>query len=350
MDLMNTVVNAVENGWVPDALVRKGAAKLSKGRLQADHRLAEDKVLEDLRTGPIATHTDEANDQHYELPAAFFEKCLGPRLKYSCAYFADPQTTLGDAEVAMLEKYIERAGLVNGQRILELGCGWGSLSLFMAEKLPESEIVVVSNSNSQREFIQGRAKQAGFTNLTVITANMLDFDPANHEQSAPFDRAISIEMFEHMHNYAELLRRVSTWLKPDGALFVHIFCHRTLFYKYVAEGSSNWMAKYFFTGGTMPSFDLFEHFDEHLKVVEKTWLSGQHYERTANAWLDNMDATKAELMPVFEATYGEDHKKWWQRWRMFHIGVAEMFGYDRGRQWGVGHFLFKPAGKTDASR
>lgn len=343
MDLMSTVVNAVENGWVPDVLVRKGAAKLSKGRLEADHSLNADQVLEDLRNGPIATHTDEANDQHYELPAAFFEKCLGPRLKYSCASFDDPKMGLGDAEVAMLEQYLIRAELRDGQRILELGCGWGSLSLFMAEKLPNSEIVVVSNSNSQREYIQARAALFGFFNLTVITANMLDFDPANHQQAAPFDRVVSIEMFEHMHNYAELLRRVSTWLKPDGALFVHIFCHRSLFYKYVAEGSSNWMAKYFFTGGTMPSFDLFERFDDDLKVVKKTWLSGQHYERTANAWLANMDACKAELMPVFEQTYGKDHKKWWQRWRMFHIGVAEMFGYDQGRQWGVGHFLLKPA-------
>ncbi|MFT7218948.1 MAG: cyclopropane-fatty-acyl-phospholipid synthase, partial [Candidatus Azotimanducaceae bacterium] len=319
MDMMNAVVNAVEKGWVPDLLVRKGAAHLSKGRLEADHSAASDKVLEGLRTGPIATHTDEANDQHYELPAAFFEKCLGPRLKYSCAYFDSPQVTLGDAEEAMLKQYFEGAGLANGQRILELGCGWGSLSLWMAEEMPQSEIVVVSNSNSQRQYIQAQAEQAGLTNLIVITANMVDFDPADHEQAAQFDRVISIEMFEHMNNYAELLRRVSTWLKPDGALFVHIFCHRHLFYKYVAEGSSNWMAKYFFTGGTMPSFDLFEHFNEHLKVVEKSWLSGQHYERTANAWLDNMDAAKAELMPVFEQTYGEDHKKWWQRWRMFHI-------------------------------
>lgn len=342
MDLMNGVVNAVESGWVPDVLVRKGAAQLSKGRLKADHSSAAAQVIDDLRNGPIATHTDEANDQHYELPAAFFERCLGPRLKYSCAYYDLETSSLAAAEEAMLAQYMERANLQDGQRILELGCGWGSLSLYMAEKLPSSEIVVVSNSNSQREFIQNKAFRLGFHNLTVITANMLDFDPANHEQAAPFDRVISIEMFEHMHNYAELLRRVSTWLTPEGALFVHIFCHRTLFYKYVAEGSSNWMAKYFFTGGTMPSFSLFERFDEHMKVVDKTWLSGQHYEKTANAWLRNMDLAKAELMPVFKSTYGGDYKKWWQRWRMFHIGVAEMFGYDQGRQWGVGHFLLRP--------
>lgn len=342
MDLMNSVVNAVENGWVPDSLVRRGAAKLSKGRLEADHSAAAEQVIADLRCGPIATHTDEANDQHYELPAVFFKKCLGPRLKYSCAYFDDSTASLAEAEEAMLAQYIERAGLQDGQRILELGCGWGSLSLYMAEKLPNSQIVVVSNSHSQREFIQARAHHAGFHNLTVITANMLDFDPSNHQQAALFDRVVSIEMFEHMHNYAELLRRVSTWLQPDGALFVHIFCHRSLVYKYVAEGSSNWMARYFFTGGTMPSYSLFEHFDEHMTVVDKTWFSGQHYEKTANAWLENMDGVKDELMPVFKATYGDDHKKWWQRWRMFHIGVAEMFGYDQGRQWGVGHFLLRP--------
>lgn len=333
-------IKAAERGYLPDSLVRYGIRRIVSHRLnEGRDELAEATLKAEMSAGPLALATDEANDQHYELPPEFFVRSLGPRLKYSGALFNSKNTTLAEAEESMLALYLQRGQLKDGQRILELGCGWGSLSLYMAEKLPGAEIISVSNSAPQREYIQQQAKDRGLTNLKIITANMLDFTPANHGEGAGFDRVISIEMFEHMHNYHELLRRISTWLKPDGKMFVHIFCHKNRFYKYEIGGAKNWMAQYFFTGGTMPSYDLFTRFDEHMTQLDSWWVDGTHYQETSEAWLKNMDAVKKTTLPIFKEHYGAEADVWWQRWRFFYMAVAEMFGYKNGSEWGVGHYL-----------
>lgn len=340
---MSILIDWAERGRIPDRLLRFGMRRLMGARLRAERGDGGEgqfaryqQRLAGLREGPLALHTDAANVQHYEVPSTFFEHVLGRYLKYSCALWPAGTESLDQAEAAMLQLTCERAGLADGQRILELGCGWGSLSLWMAEHYPGSRITAVSNSASQREFIEARARAAGLDNLEIVTADMNDFSTETQ-----FDRVVSVEMFEHMRNYRELLHRISSWLAPEGRLFVHVFCHRELLYPFETEGSYDWMAEHFFTGGLMPAEQMFAWFQDDL-VLEMQWrVDGRHYERTSNAWLARLDAADEEIMKIFSAVYGAaEARRWVQRWRMFFMAVAELFGYDRGRQWFVTHALF----------
>ena len=336
----------VESGWIPDRLVRAGIRRLCAARLREESRdgmeatdARQAALLATLRQSPLAVHTDLANAQHYELPTAFFQHCLGPRLKYSCCYFERTDSTLADAEEAMLRLYATRAELADGQDILELGCGWGSLTLWMAERYPNARITGVSNSRSQREFIMAAAAQRGLGNIEIITCDVNQLEL----RAQAFDRVVSIEMFEHVRNYAVLLNSIVGWLRPQGRLFVHIFCHRALAYPFERDGEDDWMGRYFFSGGLMPAQDTLLRFADDLSI-EQTWrVPGTHYQRTADAWLARQDRARDRLLPLFEAVYGDDARRWWQRWRMFWMACAELFGYDGGYEWLVGHYRFRKA-------
>ncbi len=334
-----------EEGWLPDALCRLGIRRLCRAtqalhtRGRSDERRARLAAwVETMDASPVAMAPKESNEQHYEVPSAFFAEVLGPHRKYSCSYWGEGVTSLADAEQAALEISCERAELRDGQRILELGCGWGSLTLFMASQYPKAQITAVSHSRTQRETILELAAERGLTNVEVITCDLNDFEPPDAGQ---YDRVVSIEMFEHMRNYRELLRRISTWLTPQGKLFVHIFCHREAAYPYVDNGDPNdWMTRHFFAGGMMPANDLFQHFPDHMRLEQQWRWDGTHYEKTSNAWLHNMDLVKARCWPLFEATYGEDAQRWWGRWRLFFMACAEFFGLEGGEEWWVSHYRF----------
>jgi len=263
---------------------------------------------------------------------------LGPRRKYSSCLYPIGVTGIAAAEEAMLAETCRRAGLVDGMEILELGCGWGSLTLWMAEKYPHARITAVSNSAPQREYIESVCREKGFHNVRVVTADMNTFSI-----DGSFDRIVSVEMFEHMRNYAELLRRISGWLKPDGRLFVHIFCHRELAYFFETEGEDNWMGRYFFTGGIMPSDHLLFYFNDHLLVEDHWRVNGRHYQQTCEDWLRLQDARREQIMPVLEEIYAAEAEIWFQRWRVFFMACAELFGYNSGNEWFVGHYLLRKA-------
>ena len=337
------VLGLAERGLLPDALLRAGIRRMCAQRLRDEHLDDPDAaarrnalLIAELRQSPVAIHTDAANRQHYELPPAFFLECLGPRLKYSGCFYRTGNESLAEAEEAMLALYGERAQLADGQDILELGCGWGSLTLWMAEHYPNARITAVSNSAPQRAFIEAQCRERGIANVRVITCdvNRLELPASN------FDRCVSVEMFEHMRNYATLLGRIGGWLRPGGALFVHIFCHRTLLYPFETEGEGNWMGRHFFTGGLMPAADTLLWFQDTLRIDERWLLDGTHYQRTANHWLANQDARRDEVMAILRQAYGDAAKLWFQRWRMFWMSCAELFGYDHGREWMVAHYRF----------
>jgi cyclopropane-fatty-acyl-phospholipid synthase len=288
---------------------------------------------------PIAAHTDAANEQHYELPAEFFGLVLGARRKYSCCLYGPQTRTLDEAEERALAEAAAHAGLADGQAVLELGCGWGSLSLWMAEHYPASRITAVSNSASQRLHIEGEAARRGLNNLRVVTADMNVFDPGQER----FDRVVSVEMFEHMANWAGLLGRVRGWLKRDGRLFLHVFTHRSAPYRFDHGDKADWIAQHFFTGGIMPSHGLIRHFPAMFQVEEEWRWSGLHYERTALDWLDRFDAQRPAVERVLRETYGRDAKLWHRRWRLFFLATAGLFGHDGGREWGVSHYRLAPA-------
>lgn len=337
------VIHLAEMGFVPDAAIRIGIRRLLRNRLKAisnesdEHRERTTvEFAEQLRESPLAVATDAANQQHYEVPAEFFEFVLGPRLKYSCCHYENAQKSLGEAEEEMLRLTCERAEIVDGHSVLELGCGWGSLTLWMAEKYPGSQIVAVSNSASQRAFIEAKARTRHFKNIRVITADMREF-----ECSDRFDRVVSVEMFEHMRNYELLLHRVADWLKDDGKAFVHVFCHRDTPYLFETEGTTNWMGRHFFTGGMMPSENLFGQFNTDVKVEHQYRVNGLHYWRTCEDWLQNLDRNRDAIMDRCEQDLSaKDAKLNLQRWRIFFMACAELFRFQAGDEWFVGHYRF----------
>jgi cyclopropane-fatty-acyl-phospholipid synthase len=332
---------AVERLPLPDRLTRLGIDFLvgrTSRKLASAPADAEQSFAAGFAAFPIAAHTADANAQHYELPEGFFGLALGPRRKYSCCLYDGGADTLERAEIRALEETCRHADLADGQDILELGCGWGSLSLWMAERFPAARIVAVSNSTSQRAYIEAQAARLGLTNLTVITADMNVFSPPE-----TFDRVVSVEMFEHMANWRALLARVKTWLRPDGRLFVHVFTHRSAPYRFDHRDEADWIARHFFTGGIMPSHGLMRQFPD-LFAVEREWRwAGSHYQRTANDWLANYDSHEAAIMALLRDVYADGARLWQRRWRLFFLATAGLFGYRDGEEWGVSHYRLAPA-------
>lgn len=343
--LISTTIRWMEEGRLPDALIRWGIRRLCRDRLRTERRGscegdldAHQKLVESLRSSPVAIETDKANEQHYELPPEFFSIALGKHRKYSSCFWPEGVTDLDSAEAHALAETCRRARLEDGLRILELGCGWGSLTLWMAEHFPQSQITAVSNSAPQREFLEGECERRKLGNVEIITADANEFEP-----DGTFDRVVSVEMFEHMRNYQVLLERISNWLEPDGFLFVHVFCHKELAYPFQTEGTDDWMGKYFFTGGIMPSDGLLLHFQDHLHIAERWRWNGTHYQKTAEAWLRNMDEHRDRILPILEGVYGKAERDvWFQRWRIFFLACAELFGFRNGEEWWVSHYLFAP--------
>ena len=341
MNLIASVIRTVERAPIPDGVTLAGidwlcgrTAKRIAGTALSD----ETRFARSMADYPIAVHADAANAQHYELPPAFFGLTLGPRRKYSCGYYASQTTTLAEAEIRALKETCDHAGLADGQRILELGCGWGSLTLFMAKAYPNARIVAVSNSQGQRGHIDEQARRLGFANVSVVRSDMNDFAP----ETPGFDRIVSVEMFEHMSNWRELLARTRGWLNANGRLFLHVFTHRNRSYRFDHADPADWIAQYFFTGGIMPAHDLPHRFGD-LYVVEDEWRwSGEHYRRTAMDWLTQFDAETARIVPILREVYGRDAALWRRRWRLFFLATAGLFGHAGGAQWGVGHYRLAP--------
>jgi cyclopropane-fatty-acyl-phospholipid synthase len=339
---MISLVDLSDRGILPDKLIRFGIRRLDKKRLQAEKRKSmEDQgkalfeFIDNMRNSPIAIQPHKPNEQHYEIPPAFFQKVLGKHLKYSGCYWPEGVNNLDDAEAQMLELTSKRAQLENGMQILELGCGWGSLTLWMAEHFPESQVVAVSNSRPQADFINTRRVERGLDNVSVITEDINHFSIDRQ-----FDRVVSVEMFEHMRNWPRLLQNISYWLKAEGKLFIHIFCHRRFPYTYDGDEEDNWMGKYFFSGGVMPSYKLLFYFQHHLMVENHWHINGMHYSKTAEAWLEKLDQNRNQILPIMQDVYGpKDAERWLQRWRIFFMACAELWGYCNGREWLVAHYL-----------
>ena len=327
---------------LPDPVIRFGIRRLLRQRLrEIAHPTPAQRTAEfaaELRRLPVAINTADSKEQHYAVPTAFYQRCLGPRLKYSSGLYERDEDTLAQAEERMLALTCTRARLTDGQSILELGCGWGSLTLWMAERYPRAQITGVSHSRTQREHILAEAARRGLKNVAIVTCDMNDFAT----QAAAYDRVVSVEMFEHMKNWPELMARIAGWLKPGGLFFAHVFVHATTPYHFEVRDESDWMSKYFFTGGLMPSHALFPQFQEHLELLEDWRVNGTHYARTAEHWLQNMDARRAEILPLFAATYGAANAtRWWVYWRVFYLACAELWKFRGGTEWHVSHYLFR---------
>jgi cyclopropane-fatty-acyl-phospholipid synthase len=341
---MSKGIALAEKGRLPDAVVKYGIRRLLLQRIRelpADPSYQLQKytidMIQDLKRSPIALETKAANQQHYEVPAQFFKLSLGKHLKYSSAYYDNGAQTLDQAEEHMLALTAERAEISDGMKIMDLGCGWGSFSLWAAAKFPGCTFRSVSNSQSQRAYIESQATARGLKNIKVITADINTFDI-----DETFDRIVSVEMFEHMRNYEKLMAKTSRWLKPNGKLFVHIFCHKTTPYYFEVDGEDNWMGAYFFTGGIMPSNHLLLYFPDHMAIEQHWVVNGTNYQKTSLAWLDNTDKHKHEIIDLFEKTYGTGKGNlWYHRWRIFYLSCAELFGFREGKEWWVSHYLFK---------
>ena len=333
----------VSKGLLPDPLIRKGIQHFIGQRIKQDIGTSVAQMdakrsafIEQMKKNPIAIKTNDANDQHYRLPTSFFEYALGPSMKYSCCHW-DNSSSLEEAELEMLDLTITRADISDGQTILELGCGWGAITLAMAERFPNSKIVAISNSPEQRKFILNKAKNKNINNIEVRTHNVAEL-----ELSERFDRVVSVEMFEHMRNYPKLLEKIHGWLNPKGKLFVHIFVHRDVPYNFDVKDDSDWMSKYFFSGGIMPSSHLIHYFQDHLKVENYWAVDGLHYQKTARAWLENMDQNKSPIMKILNVHYGKkEAAKWFNYWRIFFMSCEELWKYRNGTEWFVGHYLLK---------
>lgn len=337
-------IRLAERRLLPDWIIRLGIRQLLRKRLRAQQQGSSpvdgggiQDLVTRLKQSPITVETAAANDQHYEVPAGFFERVLGRRLKYSCGLWPSPETTLDQSEEAMLRLTCERAGIEDGMEILDLGCGWGSAALWIAEHYPASRVMAVSNSHSQRHFIFSRARNMGLNNLDVVTRDVARFDTERR-----FDRVVSVEMFEHVRNYQLLMERIAGWLHPGGKLFVHIFCHHSLAYLFETEGAANWMGRHFFTGGIMPSYDLLPRFHDDLTLESRWQVSGLHYAKTCEAWLDRLDGQRDVITELFAlAVPRREADQQVQRWRMFFMACAELFRYGGGDEWFVGHYLFR---------
>jgi cyclopropane-fatty-acyl-phospholipid synthase len=341
---MKTALRLVEKGLVPEVLLRQGIRSLLRRRLREqraysaqDPERALRNWVECMRGAPIALVPEKANEQHYEVPAAFFRLVLGPRLKYSSALYPRADTTLAEAEEAMLALTAGRAGLADGQDVLELGCGWGSLTLWMAQHFPHSRIVAVSNSRPQRLHIEGELERRGLLNVSVVTADMNTFTT-----SRKFDRVVSVEMFEHMRNWEKLLLRIGGWLRPGARLFLHVFAHRQYAYPFEARDESDWMSRHFFSGGMMPSHGMVDRLETPFESVGRWAVPGTHYARTSEDWLANLEAQRESVLALFESTYGAGKAElWFQRWRVFFLSFAELFAFDGGSEWFVSHELLR---------
>ncbi|MCH9649289.1 MAG: cyclopropane-fatty-acyl-phospholipid synthase family protein [Deltaproteobacteria bacterium] len=343
MSLYSLGTSLIDRGWLPDSLVRLGIRRLLNSRLTMERQRSASNPdarhgewAARLRNSPVAPAPREANEQHYEIPAEFYRLVLGPRLKYSSAYWPKGVSSLEDAELAMLELTTLRSEIEDGHRILDLGCGWGSLTLFLAERFPSSEILAISNSVSQGEAIRQEARKRNLFNLRHRVA-----DVGQLELTERFDRVVSVEMFEHLRNYHQLLQRISGWLVDSGKLFVHIFCHRDLTYTFEDTGDHDWMARHFFAGGLMPAEDLLPKFQDHLLLEQRWRIGGKHYQRTCEAWLENLDRHRELAIPILADTYGaSEAQRWLERWRVFFMACAELFGAQSGNEWRVAHYRF----------
>ena len=341
--MISKVIPFAEKNFLPDWLIRIGIRQLMKAKLKEQSSLYSANVYEQktgwinsMKESPVAFSSGKANKQHYEVPAEFFEQVLGPRMKYSSCVWDSNVNTLEEAENQMLHLTAERSGIKDGMKILDLGCGWGSFSLYIAENYPLCDIVSVSNSNDQGNYIRKVCRDRGYSNVSFIKADMNKFDT-----DLRFDRIVSIEMFEHMRNYKLMLERISNWLKKDGSLFLHFFCHKDYAYPYEVNSNSDWMTRYFFTGGMMPSFDLLHYFQDDLVLINSWQVNGRHYKKTCRAWLSNQDKKGEIIMKIFHQFYGEDSNLWFYRWRIFWMACEELFAFNDGKEWFVGHFLMK---------
>ncbi|TQD71021.1 hypothetical protein C1H46_043447 [Malus baccata] len=335
---------SLERNLLPDAVVRRLTRLLLASRLRSGYRPSSELQLSDLlqfvqslKEMPIAIKTDDPKAQHYEVPTYFFKMVLGKNLKYSCCYFNDESSTLEDAEKVMLELYCERSQIRDGHTVLDVGCGWGSLSLYIAQKYNNCKVTGICNSTTQKAFIEEQCRNLQLQNVEIIVGDISTF-----EMEASFDRIFSIEMFEHMKNYKDLLKKISGWMKDDGLLFVHHFCHKAFAYHFEDKSEDDWITRYFFSGGTMPSAYLLLYFQDDVSIVNHWLVNGKHYSQTSEEWLKRMDRNTASIKPIMESTYGKDSAvKWTVYWRTFFISVAELFGYNNGEEWMVVHFLFK---------